>query len=240
MSKNLLFCVAGIALGFFVGFLITNAVTKPGVPTAAADSRSAAGRAPGPLKPEQMAGDLPVGHPEVGEGGAGSAASTSARAQAAMDKADRSPKEFAAQVEAAEVFYTLRDYEKAALYLDRALAIKPSDFDALVLMGNVKYDAKQYADAATFYERALAIKPDTPDVRTDLGNTYFNREDFDRAIGDYRKAVAVDPFHLNAWRNIATAAIRKGDKATATEAVEKLQTIAPQSEELPAFRESIA
>ena len=224
MSKNVLFCALGIVVGFFVGFFVVNSVTKPGALSSSAGASSAAG----PLKPEQMDGQLPTGHPDVGDAGGDAAktspASTSAEAQAAMVKADRAPK----------------DFDRAALYLSRALAIRANDFDALVLAGNAKYDAGDFAAAATFYERALAVKPDSPDVRTDLGNTYFNRKDYDRAIAEYRKSVAVDPNHLNSWKNIAAAALQKGDKAAAAEAVSKLTALDPQSQETAAYRRQLA
>ena len=240
MSKNLIYCVAGVVLGFAVGFFITNAVTKPGAPAAAAARTSPDGAA-GPLRPEQVGGDLPPGHPDVNGGAnAGAAASTPAEAQTATDKADRAPKDFQAQFDAARVFYELHDYPKAAVYLERALAIKGNDFDALVLMGNAKYDAQDFASAETFYQRALAVKPGSPDVQTDLGNTYFNRGDYDRALAEYRKSVAQDPNHVNSWRNIAAAAFQKGDKAAAAEAVEQLSRLSPQSEELPAYRQKLS
>lgn len=241
MAKNLLLCALGILLGFVVGFLFTNSITRPAAQVAEARPAPAGDGSARPLAPGQMGGELPPGHPEVpGGGAAGTAASTSAEAQGAMDKADRAPKDFQAQVDAARVFYELRDYDKAALYLDRALKLKGSDFDALVMMGNTKYDAQEFAAAAAFYERALAVKPDSPDVRTDLGNTYFNRKDFDRAIVEYRKSVRIDPDHVNSWRNIAAASLEKGDKASAAEAVEQLARLAPQSPQLEAFRRKLA
>jgi tetratricopeptide (TPR) repeat protein len=244
MSKNFTLCAAGLVIGFVVGFFITNAVTKP-VAVGAPASRAAAGGDARPLRPEQMDEQLPPGHPAVeGEGadggGAGSPASTSAEAQAAMDKADRSPQDFAAQTEAARVFYGLHDYDKAALYAERALKLKGGDFDALVLMGNTRYDAKDFAAAQTFYERALAVKPASPDVRTDLGNTFFNRGEYERAVAEYRKSVALDPDHVNSWRNIAAAALQKGDKAAAEEAVTQLSRLAPQSPETEAYRQRLA
>ena len=241
MSKNVLYCALGIVVGFFVGFFVVNSITKPGAQVAAA--RASSGGTAGPLRPEQMNGQLPPGHPEVGGAGddpKGSPASTSASAQAAMDKADRAPRDFNAQVEAGRVFYDQQDFDKAALYLGRALAIKGNDFDTLALAGDVKYDAGDFAAAATFYERALAVKPDSPDVRTDLGNTYFNRKDYDRAISEYRKSIAIDPNHLNSWKNIAAAALQKGDKAAATDAVSKLTALDPQSPETEAYRRQLA
>lgn len=249
MSKNITFCVLGVVLGFVLGFLITNAVTRPGaqVTTARTTSEGVAG----PLKPEQMNGQLPPGHPSVGDAGAGdeaasgpapstSAASTSADAQTAMDKADRNPRDFKSQADAAEVFYDHQDYDKASLYVNRALAIKGNDFDTLVLAGNIRYDARDFAAAATFYERALAVRPDSPDVRTDYGNTFFNRGELDKAIAEYRKSLAIDPNHLNSWKNIAAASLQKGDKASASEAVEHLQKLAPQSPETIAYAQKLA
>jgi tetratricopeptide (TPR) repeat protein len=240
MPKNLLLCAVGVVLGFIVGFVIIDKVTQPfaGGP-AAARAPAPAGDAR-PLSPDQMGGDLPPGHPSVEGGAAGAAASTSPAAQAAMEKADNSPKDFAAQSEAARVFYGLHDYDKAALYADRALKLKAKDFDTLVLAGNAKYDAKDFAAAATFYERALAVKPASPDVRTDLGNTHFNRGDFDRALAEYRKSLAIDPDHANSWRNIAAAALQKNDKQTAEEAVAQLSRLSPQSQEVEAYRQRIA
>src|SRR5215207_7055758 len=243
MSKNLLLCGLGIVLGFVVGFLITNDITKPGaqVAQARAAAAAAAGGEARPLGPDQMGGELPPGHPEVpgGGAGAGTAASTSAEAQGAMDKADRAPSDFEAQLSAARAFYELHDYDQAALYADRALKLKVSDFDALVLTGNAKYDAQDFAAAQTFYERALAVRPDSPDVRTDLGNTFFNRRDFERAVAEYRKSVRIDPGHVNSWRNIAAASFEKGDKAAAAEAVEQLSRLAPQNPETEAFRRKL-
>ena len=242
MSKNLLLCALGIVLGFVVGFLVTNSITKPGAQAAQARTTGSGGGAAPPLGPEQMSGELPQGHPEVPGAGANAAtaASTSAEAQGAMDKADRAPREFEAQLEAARAFYDRHDFDKAALYADRALKLKGNDFDALVLMGNSRYDASDFAAAQTFYERALAVRPDSPDVRTDLGNTFFNRGEYDRAIEEYRKSVSIDPDHVNSWRNIAAAALKKRDRAAASEAVEQLTRLAPGSPDTEQFRNQLA
>lgn len=243
MSKNVLICALGIALGFVLGFFITNAVAPPASPASSSSSRAVSDTQAGPLRPEEASGELPQGHPPVGdEGGAGtgSAASTSSEAQAAMDKADRAPKEFQAQLDAARVFYGLHDLDKAALYGNRALALKPDDFDALTLLGNARYDTHDFAAAAELYERALAVRPSSPDVRTDLGNTYFNRDDYDRAVAEYRKSLAIDPDHLNTWKNLAAVALRKRDKPLLSEAVAQLSRLSPQGEDTEAYRQQLS
>lgn len=253
MTRNLTFCAAGALLGFLIGFFIANSVSH--APAAVASSKgrtpgggTAAANAARPLDPNETNNELPPNHPDIGSadgsGGAGgsgtAAAATSPVAQNAMDKADRAPRDFAAQMEAAEVFYNFKDFDKAALYLNRALMLKPKDGDALTMMGNTKYDAGDYVAASSFYERALAVKPDDPNIRTDLGLTYFLRTppDPDRAIVEYRKSLAVDPRHEKGWQNLAAAAIFKRDKRTAREALEKLANINPQNPALETMRQS--
>ena len=244
MNKNILCCAAGIIAGLVIGFFAANA-TGTSSSTRTSPSSVAQGGGGGgdattsarPLDPSET--ELPPDHPSID--GAGSAASSSPQAQAAMERADRNLKDFDAQREAAATFYQLGAYDKAALYLERALKLRPEDVDTLTAIGNVKYDRGDYLGAASFYERSLALKPDDPDVRTDLGNTFFQRQppDYDRAIAEYRRSIAVDPRHEKSWQNIAAAAIQKRDKTTARQAVERLAAINPQNPALASLRRSI-
>jgi len=248
MTKNILLTFVGTILGFMLGFLAANsfskALTPPGT-VADTSSRATPAAAP-PLDPAQTSGKLPPNHPNIsGEAAAGdittngattagatNITANSAQAQSAMDQADRQPRSFDAQMSAAAVFYQAGAFDKAALYLSRALAINPNNADALTAMGDTKYDAGDYASASSFYERSLAQRPSDVDVRTDLGNTYFQRTppDFDRAINEYRKALQLDPKHEKTLQNLAAAALRKGDKQTARDAVEKLASVNPSSQ----------
>ncbi|HEY0376359.1 MAG TPA: tetratricopeptide repeat protein [Pyrinomonadaceae bacterium] len=232
MKENILFTIAGIVLGFFIGFFIANS-TGAGQMTQATPTANSAR----PLDSTDAGGQLPPGHPNVAADG-GAAASTSAQAQQAMDEADRNPKDFAAQIRAAAVFYQLGSYDKAKLYLGRSLALKPDDPDALTGMGHTLYDTGDYVGAAGYYEKVLAQKPDDADLRADLGSTYAQRTppDLDRALAEYRKALAVDPRHEQALARLADVSIRKGDKATARDAINKLAAINPSNPALAELR----
>lgn len=242
MTKNIIFCACGVTLGFLLGFFIANSVSQNVAPASSAAAAAAATR-PGsarPLGPAEAAGDLPPNHPDIGSSGevGGGDATASAAAPAAAEKADGAPQDFAAQVEAGKLFYGSHNYEKAAHYLERALAIQPQDAEALTLMGNTKYDAQDYVAAATFYERALSVKPDDPNIRTDFGLTFFLRRppDPQRAIAEYRKSLAIDPKHEMTWQNLAAAAVYMKDKRTAIEALDQLSTINPQNPALGSLR----
>ena len=249
MNKNILYLVGGICLGVIVGFFAANAVGRmpPAASVRDADaSRSRNIPAP-PLDPSQAGGPLPPGHPSTGEingpSGAkgGEPVASDATAQAAMDAADRSPRDFDAQMSAAATFYKLGSYDRATLYLDRALALKPTDVDALTAMGDTKYDAGDFKGAAQAYERALVRQPNNADLHAELGNTYYQRvpPDYERAIDEYRKALAIDARHEKALQNLSIAALRKGDEATAREAVERLANVNPSNPALASLRSQV-
>jgi tetratricopeptide (TPR) repeat protein len=235
MSKNILYSAAGIVLGFFVGFFIANFGGRPR-PVAVGSSSAAR-----PLDPTRADGQLPPNHPNVSEGGANDAAASSAQAQSAMDAADRNPQDFTAQLRAAAIFYQLQSLDKAELYLKRALELKPDDPDALTGMAHTKYDTGDFTSAITFYEKILAKQPNDADLRTDLGNAYARRQppDYDRAMAEYRKAIEVNPTHEQALTRLADAALRKGDKAAAREALDKLATVNPSSPALSSLRSTL-
>jgi Flp pilus assembly protein TadD len=242
MRENILYSIAGIVLGFFIGFFLANFNGSPRPGASAMDA--APNNQARPLDQTPAGGQLPPGHPNLngadGES-AGNAASTSAQAQAAMDEADRSPQDFTAQIKAAAIFYQLAAYDKATLYLNRSLALKPNDPDALTGMGQTKYETGDYTGAATFFEKVLAQHPNDTDLRTDLGNTYVKRmpPDYQRAITEYRKALAVDPKNEQALEKLADAALRKGDKAAARDAIDKLAAVNPSNPALSSLRSGL-
>lgn len=238
MKKNILYSVAGILLGFFLGFTVANfgGRTRLALNTAPASNGSARGSAPG------EGGQLPPGHPNInGDTAGASPASSSAQAQAAMDEADRNPKDFTAQIRAAAIFFQLGSMDKAELYLNRSLALKPDDPDALTGMGQTKYEQGDYTTAATYFEKVLAKNPDDADLRADLGNTYARRSppDYARAIAEYNKALAANPKNEQALEGLASAALQKGDKAAARDAVEKLAGVNPSNPALASLRSKL-
>jgi tetratricopeptide (TPR) repeat protein len=251
-TRNLLFCLGGLLLGFGVGFSLANRLgvgSTVATSVAASDQVSSINvKSAPPLDPTQDAATLPPGHPDIDGVASGAApadpegaAATNQEAQMAMEAADAAPADFALQMTAAATFYRVRALDKAALYLERALKLKPQDPDALLEMGNVKYDTGDFPSAADFYTRSLSANPANADARTDLGNTYFQRNppDYRRAIEEYRRALEIDPRHELTLQNLASAALNLKDKATARDAVERLSSVNPNNPTLAALRSSL-
>jgi tetratricopeptide (TPR) repeat protein len=249
LTRNVLFCLGGLILGFLLGFFFANKLINEPRPVAATNAARDANGTALPLDPSQQAsGQLPPGHPDISgmNGGSGtdngsSAAASSADAQQAMAAADAKPKDFELQMSAATVFYEAKDYAKAELYLQRALALKPKDPKALAGMGNTKYDQGDFTGAADYYQRALAVEPKNTDVQTDYGNTFYRRTppDYARAIKEYRKTLAIDPKHERALQNMAAAALFLKDKATAKTAIDQLAAVNPNNPALASLREAL-
>lgn len=250
MTKNILSLLGGACLGLMLGFFVANRTGNlpPGANiggTRAGDGESNLNATAPPLDQAQAGGPLPPGHPNIGaETGPATAkgsGASSAQAQEAMDAADRSPRDFDAQMSAAAIFYQLDSYDKATLYLNRALALKPADVDALTAMGDTKYDAGDFTGAAQAYERALAQQPNSADLRTELGNTFYQRvpPDYERAIAEYRKALAVEPRHEKALQNLAIVALRRGDQATARDTIARLAAVNPSNPALASLRSQV-
>jgi tetratricopeptide (TPR) repeat protein len=244
--RNLIFCVVGTAVGFFVGFYAANTISQqaPAANVGPAASRPGAGRV-GPAGASASGGQLPPDHPDIGSAAAPPATATAAaalspEAQRAVDAADNRPRDFAAQLKAAETLYGLKDYRKAEQFASRAADLKPGDFKAHVIVGNSRYDRKDFVGAAEAYERALDINSNDPDVRTDYGNTFFLRQppDLNRAVAEYRKSLAVNPRHEQSWMNLASASVQRGDKQAALEALTRLEAVNPRHPSLPSLRQS--
>lgn len=247
MARNITFCTIGIVLGILLGFFFANTgwvVPVPPAATTTTTSKSATAPTAPPLDPQKQGGELPPGHPSINgsaEGDRSGGAATSQQVQAVMDNADRNPKDFEAQMVAAAAFYQNGAYEKAVVYLERALKLKPTDADALTAMGDTRYDMGNFTEAAKFYERSLSQRPEDVNVRTDLGNTYFQRQppDYERAISEYRKSLNLDPKHEKTLQNLAAAAPRKGDKQSARDAIDRLAAVNPSNPAIASLRSSL-
>jgi len=151
---NLLFVIIGVLFGFIVGFLFASTMNQrygPGAPA-----------------PAVASGQLPADHPPVGGNPAGPASGNmQAEVTAQLDKARNEPKNFDAQVKAAELFYQIQRYDSAVEFLLKANQLKPDDYSTLVALGLVNLDAGHYEVAEKWYKAALLKKGD--DVATLAG-----------------------------------------------------------------------
>jgi len=143
---NLLFVIIGVLFGFIVGFLFASTMNQrygPGAPTALSS------------------GQIPADHPPVGANAATqNPGGMQAEVTAQLEKARSEPKNFEAQVKAAELYYQIQRYDPAIEFLLKANQLKPDDYQTLVALGLVNLDAGHYDVAEKWYRAALLKKND--------------------------------------------------------------------------------
>jgi tetratricopeptide (TPR) repeat protein len=188
--ENLLFAIIGILLGFIVGFMLASSMSqKNAAPAVTAASTQ-----------------MPSDHPPVGAQNAPNPEAVRADVAASLEKARSEPKNFEAQIKAAELYYQIQLYDQAIEYLLKANQIKPTDQRTVALLGLVNLDAGHFDTAEKWYRVALKMKSD--DVAVLAG--------------------------------LAAVTLERGDAKAAEDAIAQLEKAAPNSEDLPQFRDKLA
>jgi tetratricopeptide (TPR) repeat protein len=144
--ENLLFAIIGVLFGFIVGFIFASTMNQRYGPAAPAALSS---------------GQLPADHPPVGpNAGTQNSGGMQAEISAQIEKARSEPKNFEAQIKAAELYYQIQRYDPAIELLLKANQLKPDDYQTLVALGLVNLDAGHYDVAEKWYRAALLKKRD--------------------------------------------------------------------------------
>jgi tetratricopeptide (TPR) repeat protein len=222
--ENILFGVVGLLLGYVIAFHLVVHInqTRPG---GGSDS-------------------LPEGHPALA-GGVGASGVDAQRLKSAADAAaraaDDAPKDFDAQVRAAEAYIQASGFDDAAGFLVRANTLRPDDYNTLVRLGTVYSAASRFDEAERWYKAALDKNPNDLDARSELALTYFMRTppQGDRAVAELRRNLEADPRHLPSLHNLTLMLleIKRYDEAEAT--LDKIAKIKPDYEQLPRLRAEV-
>lgn len=175
--ENLLFAIIGILFGFIVGFMFASTMSQ----------RSA------PVTPGAVAanGALPADHPPVGANAPANPQAMQAEVTASIEKARNEPKNFEAQVKAAELYYQIQRFDQSIEYLLKANQLRPDDFQTIVNLGLVNLDAGKYDAAEKWYRAAMVKKPDEVTVLAGLSAATLGKGDAkaaEQAIAQLEKA----------------------------------------------------
>lgn len=149
--ENLLFAIIGILLGFIVGFMFASSLSQKAAQTQSASASQ----------------NMPADHPPVaGQSGMDPAAMRE-QVTSQIEKARNEPKNFEAQLTAAELYDRIGRYDQAIEFLLKANQLKPTDYETVATLGYVNLKANHYDQAEKWYRAALKMKSD--DVRTLAG-----------------------------------------------------------------------
>jgi tetratricopeptide (TPR) repeat protein len=177
--ENILFAIIGLLLGFIVGFMFASSMSQK-----AAMSQANAGASQG----------LPSDHPPVGaQSGGADPAAMRAEVTASIEKARNEPKNFDAQIKAAELYYQIQRYDQAIEYLLKANQLRPTDYETVVILGMVNLDAGHFDQAEKWYRAGMKMKPDDVRVLAGLAAATLQKGDAKSAEDAIAQLEKVDP-----------------------------------------------
>jgi len=175
--ENLLFAIIGILLGFIVGFMFASSMSqKQAMQQATAGSQA-----------------MPADHPPVGAQNAPNPQAMQQEVTASLEKARNEPKNFDAQIKAAQLYYQIQRYDQSIEYLLKANQLKPTDYQTVVTLGLVNLDAGHYDTAEKWYRAALKMKSDDVMVLAGLAATTLEKGDAKAAEDAIAQLERVDP-----------------------------------------------
>ncbi|HKP37657.1 MAG TPA: tetratricopeptide repeat protein [Pyrinomonadaceae bacterium] len=156
MSRdNFLFAIIGVLLGFIIGFMLHGVMSQRDAERASTQQRQ-------PLPPD---------HPPVGTDGTGPDQQQSMQqVQQTIQRARSDPKDFDAQIMAANLEYQIGQYDEAIKFLITANQIKPDHYGTIATLGMVNMDAGHLDAAEKWYRAALAKDPNDVSVLDGLSN----------------------------------------------------------------------
>jgi len=214
-----LLAIAGIAVGFAIGFVVANSVNRSEINSLRAQLESARSSAP-PDKNE-------LSDEEIRD---------------KIAEADQNAGDLQYQKNLGLALYRYGAVKnnsqiitEAVRLLDRASQLSPNDRDvtiglanALFDLGYVNKDNASLSKARESYKKVLATKDDA-DIRTDLGMTYFLQEppDDENAIVEFKRVLAADPQNQKALEFIVQSFARRKDRSEATKYLQKLRDSHP-------------
>ena len=136
---------------------------------------------------------LPSDHPPVGAQNAPNPQGMQAEVTASLEKARNEPKNFEAQIKAAQLYYQIQRYDQSIEYLLKANQIKPTDYQTVVTLGLVNMDAGHYDVAEKWYRAALKMKSDDAIALAGLAATTLEKGDAKAAEDAIAQLEKVDP-----------------------------------------------
>jgi superkiller protein 3 len=139
------------------------------------------------------------------------------------------PNYFDANFNLGRLYFDEEQYERADVYLSRAVRINATDADALkyLVMNRVKLGKAE--GALSILKDAIKASPEDPQLYVSLGNIYRSTGKYGEALDAFKQAIDLNENEADAYLGIGDTYIKKGDRKKAEEAYRKASEIDPTS-----------
>lgn len=225
-KETIIYGIVGLVFGSIIGFGVTNELNRNARlnrPATDENTRS------GPV--------LPPDHPPIPNGGQSGGAPLPQITEA-IERAERNPDDYEAQMTAADLYYQIQRFADAIRFYEQARKVRPEEIEPVAKLGHANFDSEKFVEAEKFYEAVLSKTPRDINVRTDYALTFFLREprDLDRAVREFEKSLAMDPKHELTLQNLAIVYRHKQEMDKYRRTIETLKAVNPDN---PAVKEAV-
>lgn len=129
--------------------------------------------------------------------------------------------------------YSLEDYAKAEMYLQKAVAENDKDAESAYTLGRTYIELEKEKNAIPLYEKAIAIEPDRSNWIYELGLIYYNQEDYKSALKYFTLAADKDYAKTSDYNeNLGFAELYTGDITDGMKTLNDLLAKRPNNTEL--------
>lgn len=134
-------------------------------------------------------------------------------------------------VELGWLYYRKGDYQESIKTLTKAIAVNRLNPQAHYNLGLAYQEAKLLGKAEQEYQKTLELDPESQFAYFSLGKLYFIQENWDGAIDFLKLAVKKDPASADNYYWLGQAYQKKGYKAEALAAYQKVLAMIPNHKE---------
>ena len=111
----------------------------------------------------------------------------------------------------------VKNYDEAAEYYKKAIAINPNYADAYANLGVNYMQQEKFDEAISNLKEAIKIDPMNAGAHFNLGLVYDKKGKIDEAIFEYEKTIDIDPCFAKAYQNLGIVYFEKNLKSMAAE-----------------------
>lgn len=117
---------------------------------------------------------------------------------------------------------------------------EPNNFEAQVKAAELYYQIQRYDEAIKYLLKANQLQPDSYETIVALGQVNVDAQHYEQAEKWLKTALMKKPEDGKVLVSLTFALLQKGDAPAATKAIETLEKVDPENQNLPEFRDRLA
>jgi tetratricopeptide (TPR) repeat protein len=117
---------------------------------------------------------------------------------------------------------------------------EPNNFEAQVKAAELYYQIQRYDQAIEYLLKANQLQPDSYETIVALGQVNVDAQHYEQAEKWLKTALMKNPEDGKVLVSLTFALLQKGDAPAATKAIETLEKVDPENQNLPEFRDRLA